>query len=83
MVDPAYQKRGLGTRLTNHCTAISDAIGARTFVPARPSSKHMFEQTGHVVKATCHFDMEKYTGKKYIAENWLLIREPQPNGPIS
>ncbi|KAF2094603.1 hypothetical protein NA57DRAFT_80402 [Rhizodiscina lignyota] len=79
MVDPDYQRRGLGTLLTKYCNKIADEAGARTFVPARPSSKHMFEQCGFVVLDEFPIDMKKYPDieDNHVAENWLLVREAQ------
>lgn len=77
-MDPKHQKQGLGTRMTRYCNKAADQKGCKTFVPARPSSKKMFEQCGYKVVATHHVDMKKYTNDDYVAKNWLLVREPQP-----
>jgi hypothetical protein len=78
-VDPAYQRRQLGTKLTQHCNRIADEAGAKTFAGARPSSRKMFEQNGFNVVYYYYSDMTKFPDIEddHRADNWLLIREPQ------
>lgn len=75
-VDPDYQKKGLGTRLTKYCNDIADRAGARTVVPATKNSVQMFKSNEFVVKEEFHVDLEPYTGRKGLEDFWLLIREP-------
>jgi GNAT superfamily N-acetyltransferase len=49
MVLPDYQRKGFGTILTRLVNSIVDRTGGRTFVPARPTSRKMFEDNGFKV----------------------------------
>ena len=80
MVHPAYQRLGLGTWLTKHCNAIADAAGGRTFVLARPSSKHLFENLGFKVLGSEDLDLVRYGGKESEGRAWVLVREPGVEG---
>ncbi len=76
MVHPDYQRKGLGSWLTRHCNEVADKIGGKTFVVARPSSKHMFESQGFRVLGSEDLDMTKYGGNESDGKSWVLVREP-------
>lgn len=78
MVLPAFQKMGLGTYLTQHCNAISDKTGDKTWVPARPSSIKMFRQQGFKDVAAHDWHLERWGGTRAASITGLLVREP-PN----
>lgn len=61
-VDPAYQRRGLGSWLTQHCNAIADGYGKDTFVGVRPAGKRMFESQGFKVVGTFTTELSEYGG---------------------
>jgi hypothetical protein len=43
---PEFQKMGLGTCFTQHCNAIADQTGNKTWVPAKPSSVKLLRNQG-------------------------------------
>lgn len=47
MVDPNYQRMGLGRMITKKCNEIADAAGKATFARTRPTSVGLFEQEGY------------------------------------
>lgn len=49
---PAYQRRGLGTWLTEYCNSFADEAGKPTFVLARPKAWGMLERTGFELQYT-------------------------------
>lgn len=60
MVRPGFQKMGFGTVLTQHCNAISDKTGGRTFVTARPTSAKMFLDNGFQVMQYHDSQLERW-----------------------
>lgn len=82
MVHTDYQRKGLGSLLTRHCNEIADKAGGRTFVIARPASKHMFESHGFRVLGSEDLDMTKYGGDENDGRAWVLVREPHKSGGL-
>ena len=47
MVDPEYQRMGLGRMITRKCNEVADAAGKATFARTRPTSVKLFKQEGY------------------------------------
>ena len=73
---PEFQKMRLGTYLTQHCNAIPDQSGNKTWVPARPSSVKMFRQQGFKDVAKHDWHLERWGGTREGSITCLLLREP-------
>lgn len=82
MVHPDYQRKGPGSWLTRYCNEVADKTGGRTFVVARPSSKHMFESHGFRVLGSEDIDMTRYGGNENGGKSWVLVREPHEIGDV-
>ena len=75
MVYPAYQRRGIGSRLIRIVLDQADRDGKQTYIEASPVGlplylKHGWEPIGDIV-----VDMNKY-GEDWVAVQKQLIREP-------
>ena len=57
-----YQRRGLATWLTQHCNAIADAEGGRTWVNAVPASKNLFESNDFDFVGSKDYDLRTFGG---------------------
>ena len=75
MIHPDFQKRGFGTALTYHCNAISDRTGGKTYVPARPSSNHMFRQCGFREVGTHNADLKRFGRNPEKDITYMLVRD--------
>ncbi len=76
-VHPDYQRRGLGSLLSQHCIDIVDKVGGTTYVVARPIAKLMFEKQGFELLGTEHIDMTKYGGTAEEGMIYVLARKPK------
>lgn len=76
MVRPGYQKKGFGTVLTQHCNAISDKTGGRTFVTARPPSTKMFLNNGYKVLQYHSSQLERWGLDPAWNKTAGMMREP-------
>jgi len=78
IVDPAYQKLGLGRRLVVFDNEIADEAGARTWVTASVNSKKLFLSLGFVVIGAQSVVLkEDENGEKKVGTNWVTMREPR------
>ena len=75
MIHPDFQKRRFGTILTQHCNAISDSTGGRTFVPARPTSIKMFNQNGFTTVGSVDHHLERWGLSREKSVTWMCVRE--------
>ena len=64
MVDPAHQRKGLGTRLAKRTTAIADENGKIMFVGAQDTSKKLFGECGFEVFKKGEYGFERWGGGK-------------------
>ena len=78
MIHPDFQRRGFGTFLTNHCNAVADKTGGKTWVAAKPNSQKMFRQCGFKDVATHNADFKRWGGNSDEEISRLLVREAQP-----
>lgn len=77
IVDPAYQKLGLGRRLAAYDNEIADEAGARIWVSASSNSKKLFLSLGFVVLGTESVVLEvDENGAEKVGMNWVTMREP-------
>jgi hypothetical protein len=76
MVHPDYQKKGFGTALTWNCNAIMDKSGDRTFAPARPTSKKMFENEGYKQLGFHDSQLERWGADVSWSNTYILVRDP-------
>ncbi|KAH8816779.1 hypothetical protein F5884DRAFT_853207 [Xylogone sp. PMI_703] len=77
MIHPDYQRRGLGTKLTQHTNKITDEAGRPTFVPCRYTSWKMFQSEGFKQIADHHPPVEMWGGDPEKAYYRYAMREPQ------
>jgi N-acetylglutamate synthase-like GNAT family acetyltransferase len=82
MVHPDYQRKDLGSWLTRYCNEVADKTGGKTFVVARPSSKHMFESRGFRILGSEEIDMTKDGGNESEGKSWVLVRELHEVGDV-
>lgn len=75
-VDPAYQKRGLGSRLIDVGLPLADKVGSKTYVEASDLGLPLYLKYGWREVDEIAVDVRKYGGKEIMVEK-LLIREPQ------
>lgn len=77
IVDPAYQKLGLGKRLALYDNEIADEAGARIWVSASSNSKKLFLSLGFVVLGTESVVLGvDENGEEKVGMNWVTMREP-------
>ncbi|KAH8598129.1 hypothetical protein B0O99DRAFT_615972 [Bisporella sp. PMI_857] len=76
MIDPDFQKQGLGTALTHHCNAIADKAGVATYVSARPTSIKMFNDNGFVNIGEHDAHLEEFGGLREKSITKACKREP-------
>ena len=60
MVDPSYQRMGLGSLLTEHMNKLADKGGAPTYVRAQPKAAALFIQIGYEVLERIDFDLKDF-----------------------
>ncbi|KAH8748537.1 hypothetical protein F5882DRAFT_422027 [Hyaloscypha sp. PMI_1271] len=78
LVDPSYQKLGLGTRLAVFDNEIADEAGARIWVIASSNSKKLFLSLGFVVLGTESVVLEESEdGGKKVGTLSITMREPK------
>jgi GNAT superfamily N-acetyltransferase len=78
LVDPSYQKLGLGTRLAVFDNEIADEAGARIWVIASSNSKKLFLSLGFVVLETESVVLEESEdGGKKVGTLSITMREPK------
>jgi N-acetylglutamate synthase-like GNAT family acetyltransferase len=82
IVDPNYQKLGLGRRLVEHDNEMADQAGAKTWVSASANSKHLFESLGFVQLAEESVDLgeKNEDGEERVGRVWLFLRELRAKG---
>jgi ribosomal protein S18 acetylase RimI-like enzyme len=78
IVDPVYQKLGLGRRLAVFDNEISDNVSARVWVTTSVNSKKLFLSLGFEVLGTESVVLEESeNGEKKVGTNWVMMREPK------
>jgi len=75
MVHPDFQKRGFGSVLTLHVNEISDKSGDRVWVPARPTSVHIFKQLGFKDVGVVDAHLERWGGSAKKSKTWIVRRD--------
>jgi GNAT superfamily N-acetyltransferase len=79
VVDPAYQKLGLGRRLALFDNEIADEAGARIWVTASANSRKLFASLGFVELGTESVVLkEGEDGEEKVGTTWVTMREPKP-----
>ncbi|RDW80415.1 hypothetical protein BP5796_05113 [Coleophoma crateriformis] len=80
---PSYQRKGLGTLITEHFSRIADDAGQPTYVRARPKSKALFQKLGYRVLEAVRVDVTEYSERgDGTTDVFLMKREPgAPNVP--
>ena len=78
MVDPAYQRKGLGKLITKKCNEVADEKGIATYARCRPGMAAMLLKMGYEVaeKITC--DLGEY-GSHGVTHFYAMRREPGAN----
>ncbi|KAE9366218.1 hypothetical protein N431DRAFT_351361 [Stipitochalara longipes BDJ] len=76
VVDPAYQKLGLGRKLAVYDNEIADEAGARIWVSASSNSKKLFLSLGFVVLGTESVVLSEDENGEKIGMNLVTMREP-------
>lgn len=75
MVEPKYQRCGLGTWLSEHCDAIADEARITTFVIPRYTSLKLFRSTGYKKLGTETYDLSPFGGPGEERMD-IYMREP-------
>ncbi|RDL37875.1 uncharacterized protein BP5553_05308 [Venustampulla echinocandica] len=76
MVQPEFQRLGLGSVLTRVTNEIMDGNPARTWAPARPSSIKMFRNMGFKDIATQDSHLERWGGTREDSITYFVRRDP-------
>lgn len=76
IVHPDYQKRGFGTVLTQHCSAIANKSGDRLWTGAKPSSVQMFKNNGFREVASYDARVERWGLDQMWGKTVVLVKEP-------
>jgi N-acetylglutamate synthase-like GNAT family acetyltransferase len=78
IVDPHYQKLGLGRRLVEYDNEMADQAQAKTWVSASINSKRLFESLGFVQLAdeSVNLGAKNNGGEEKVGRTWLFLREP-------
>ena len=77
-IDPAYQRRGLGSMLIRPGLEAADKADAHTYIEASPAGLGLYLKHGWEVVDELVIDMEKHGvyGDEKFAHNKNLMREP-------
>lgn len=76
MVQPEYQRQGLGRLLTEKCNEIADNGGASTYVRARPNVAGLFIQMGYETLERIDFDLGDFGLEGGKTAVFVMKREP-------
>lgn len=74
-----YQRQGHMRRLSQHCNAIADAAGAKTYAICREAAVALFVSEGYEMLGITTLDNGKYDkffGRE--ANHYVLLRNPKP-----
>ena len=82
IVEPNYQKLGLGRRLLENDNEMADQAGAKTWVSASVNSKRLFESLGFVqlVEESLDPGEKNDDGEEKVGRTWLFLPEPWVRG---
>lgn len=75
--DPAYQKRGLASRLLKHMFQFADEQGKMAYIEATALGFPLYTKLGFKEVDSVKVDLSKYGGKG-TAKNRIMVRNPQP-----
>ncbi|RDW69294.1 hypothetical protein BP6252_08314 [Coleophoma cylindrospora] len=80
---PSYQRKGLGTLITEHFNSIADEAGRPTYARTRPKSTALFQKLGYRVVEAVPVDVPEYSERgDGTTDVFLMKREPgAPNLP--
>ncbi|KAH7330166.1 hypothetical protein BKA65DRAFT_52964 [Rhexocercosporidium sp. MPI-PUGE-AT-0058] len=74
--DPAYQRKGLASRLLTHILAIADQENRRCYIEATKAGHPVYFRLGFRDVDELKVDLRPYGGD-FVGVNTLMIREPQ------
>ena len=66
---------GNGTRLSLHCNEVADKVRCKTWLPARPTSKKLFERIGYKELGEIDAHLERFGGIVEEGKTWVMVRE--------
>jgi GNAT superfamily N-acetyltransferase len=75
--DPAYQRRGLASKLLKHMLQFADGEGKMAYIEATALGFPVYQKLSFKEVDIVEVDLSKYGGKGY-ASNRIMQREPQP-----
>jgi len=75
--DPAYQRRGLASKLLKHVLDSADREGKKAYIEATLAGYPVYERLGWKVVDVVEIDLSKWGGKG-MGSNRIMLREPQP-----
>jgi GNAT superfamily N-acetyltransferase len=75
--DPAYQRRGLATKLLNHVLDMADKQGKVSYLESTDAGWSVYRKLAYKEIDVLEIDLSKW-GSKEVGRNRILLREPQP-----
>jgi GNAT superfamily N-acetyltransferase len=75
--DPEFGRRGLGSMLLKHVTALADADGKRVYLEATDAGRPLYCKLGCEDIDQITLDLTKWGGEG-LAYNWVMMRQPNP-----
>jgi GNAT superfamily N-acetyltransferase len=73
--DPAYQRRGLASKLLKHVLEMADRDGKKAYIEATVAGYPVYERLGWKVVDLVEIDLSKWGGKG-IGSNRIMLRAP-------
>jgi GNAT superfamily N-acetyltransferase len=74
--DPAYQRRGLASKLLRHIFEMADREGKMSYIEATAAGFPVYQKLGFKEVDIVEVDLSNFGGKG-IAWNKIMLREPQ------
>ncbi|KUJ20317.1 acyl-CoA N-acyltransferase [Mollisia scopiformis] len=75
--DPAYQRKGLASRLLKHVLDMADREGRKVYIEATPAGHPVYLKLGFKDVDIVKVDLSRWGGKE-IGTNRIMIRDPEP-----
>jgi ribosomal protein S18 acetylase RimI-like enzyme len=78
-VHPKHQRKGFGTKLIQHCSAIADAAGIPTYLSSFPQAHHLYEKLGYTDIGYFDLDLNDWGTKLSgfgVYRQSTMVRQP-------
>ena len=78
-VHPKHQRKGFGTKLIQHCSAIADAAGTPTYLSSFPQAHDLYENLGYTDIDYFDVDLNEWGTKLSgygVYRQYTMVRQP-------